>query len=156
MGSAPNRLLVPFDFGPWYLRNHASDALCHYGTLIGSHTSRIDWSHQQGPSTISSARNRVLIPSDFGTQYPRNCGYHALCHYITLIGSHTSLVDWYHRCAPLMTGSARNHVLVPCDFTTRYGYTGITRMRVSCLNWEWHRMRGMTGIASIAGCRSMD
>jgi len=46
--------------------------------------------------------------------------------YTTLIRSRTSLVDWYHRRALLTIGSARNRVSVPCDFTTRYGDTGIT------------------------------
>jgi len=44
-----------------------------YRTLIGSHTLRVGWYHRRAASTTGSARNRVLVPFDFGT---RRRGYY--------------------------------------------------------------------------------
>ena len=75
-------------------------------TLTVSRSFLVHRCHRCAPRTTGGARNCVLVPFDFCTQYPRNRGYHALRHYRTLIGSHTSLVDWCHRRAPPTTRCA--------------------------------------------------
>ena len=50
------------------------------------------------------------------------------CHYSTPIGSHTLRVDRYHRRAAMITGSARNRILV--HLTLALGDAAITRIRV--------------------------
>ena len=53
-----------------------------------------------------------ILPHDIGfsTRYLWNDATYTLDDYRTLTGNHFSQINWYHLCAVLMTGSARNHV----------------------------------------------
>ena len=55
-------------------------------------------------------RKRNLVPTNFGPRHLRNQTSYTQGHYRTLIESHTLWIDWYHQCAPTMTGSAQNRL----------------------------------------------